>query len=55
METEKIIVDDTYGFDIREPRLYLTYAPTLRSERVGVKVIEIIYENDLQRSADRAV
>ena len=30
METEKIIIDDSYGENIREPRIYFSYAPTLR-------------------------
>lgn len=38
MIAEPIIVDDTYAN--REARLYSEYAPTLRSDRSGLKVIE---------------
>lgn len=38
-----ILIDDTYGFD-SEVRTYDAYCPTLRSERSGIKVMEIEYE-----------
>ena len=38
MNKEIYIVDDIY--DNRDPRLYDSYSPTLRSERFGLKVIE---------------
>lgn len=28
---EKIIMDDTYGENIRDPRLYFEFSPTLRT------------------------
>ena len=28
---ETIIIDDTYGENIRDPRVYFSYSPTLRS------------------------
>lgn len=31
MKKEKIVIDDSYGENIREPRLYFSYAPTLRT------------------------
>lgn len=34
-------MDDSYGENIREPRLYDEYAPTLRSGGGRFKVIEI--------------
>ena len=30
-KTEKIIIDRSYGLDIRDPRYYFEYGPTLRS------------------------
>ena len=35
----KAIVEDFYLS--REPRVYIPYAPTLRSDRLGLKVIEV--------------
>lgn len=31
------MIDDTYGFD--DVRTYMNYAPTLRSNRFGLKVV----------------
>lgn len=38
VDVEKIIVDDLY--DNREKRLYTVTSPTIRSERIGLKVLE---------------
>lgn len=37
------IIDDTYGFE-KSCRYYEDYAPTIRSERTGLKVIKIVCE-----------
>lgn len=34
----KILVEDFYAS--REPRIYTKYSPTIRSERLGLKVVE---------------
>ena len=42
---KKIIMDDSYGENIREPRFYEQYGPTLRSGGGRFKVIEIELED----------
>lgn len=43
---EASIIDDTFGFEA-EPRMYNDVAPTLRSERSGLKVLEPSYNNEI--------
>lgn len=42
--TKKIIIDRSYGLDIRDPRYYFKYSPTLRTGGGRFEVLEIEYE-----------
>lgn len=52
-----VIVDDTYGYPTEREReresrkrIYTEVAPTLRSSRQGVKVVENITKNDMEKT-----
>lgn len=48
-----VIVDDTYGYPTEREsrkRIYTEVAPTLRSSRQGVKVVENITKNDTEKT-----
>lgn len=36
---EKLLIDDTYGYE-KNHRYYKDYSPTLRSERIGLKIMD---------------
>ena len=44
VEISNVCIDDTQGFD--GVRFYNGYAPTLRSQRSGLKVLKIQVENN---------
>ena len=50
----KIIIDDTFGYE-GEARIYVDYSPAIRSERFGLKVMEIRYELEMERSDNLSV
>ena len=46
-----MILDDSYGENIREPRVYSTYCPTIRSGREGLKVLEIYEQQKIREDS----
>lgn len=48
-----IIVDDIYGPNVRPPRLYVTYCPTIRAKLFSFKVIEMTYDQNRTTNSNR--
>lgn len=53
MNEDVIIVDDIYGPNVRPPRLYVTYCPTIRAKLFSFKVIDIIYDQNRTTNSNR--
>ena len=53
MDEDVIIVDDIYGLNVRPPRLYVTYCPTIRAKLFSFKVIEITYDQNRTTNSNR--